>query len=62
MKVFLQVMDRFKVGEGTILIIAVLTVPHTHGVAEYAELIIAALLLVALYYWWRRKGRFARRR
>lgn len=59
---FLQVMDRFRVVEGIILIIAVLMVPHTHGIAEYAALIIAAVFFVALYSWWRRKGLFANRR
>ncbi len=62
MKGFLQMMDRFKVLEGIILIIAVLIVPRTHGIAEFAELVIAAVLFIVLYYWWRRKGRFAHRR
>jgi hypothetical protein len=57
----LQMMDRFKVVEGIILIIAVWIVPHTHGLAEYAALMIAAVFFVALYYWWRRKGLFRKR-
>jgi hypothetical protein len=39
-----------------------LIVPHTHGIAEYAALIIAAAFLIVLYTWWRRKGIFAKRR
>ena len=62
MNSFLQMMDRFKLVEGIILIIAVLTVPHTHGIVEYAALIIAAAFLIVLYSWWRRKGLFANRR
>jgi O-antigen/teichoic acid export membrane protein len=62
MNSLLQMMDRFKAVEGVILIIAVLIVPHTHGIAEYAALIIVAALLVVLYSWWRRKGLFANRR
>jgi hypothetical protein len=62
MKGFLQMMDRFKVVEGIIIIIVALIVPRTHGIAELAELVIAASLCIALYFWWRRKGRFAHRR
>ena len=62
MNSFLQMMDRFKVVEGIILIIAVLIVPHTHGVVQYAALLIAAVFFVVLYSWWRRKGLFANRR
>ena len=62
MKGFLQTMDRFKVVEGIILIAAVLVVPHTHGIAECAALMIAAVSLIVLYSWWRRKGHFAHRR
>ncbi len=61
MNSFLQMMDRFKVVEGIILIIAVLIVPHTHGAAEYAALMIAAVFFVVLYSWWRRKGRFRKK-
>ena len=43
MNSFLQMMDRFKVVEGIILITAVLIVPNTHGIAEYAALMIAAV-------------------
>ena len=60
MNSFLQTMDRFKVVEGIIIIILALIVPHTHGIAEYAALIIAAALLIVLYSWWRQKGIFAR--
>jgi O-antigen/teichoic acid export membrane protein len=59
---FLRRMDRWRVVEGIIIIILALLVPHTHGVAEYAALIIAAALLIVLYSWWRRKGIFANRR
>jgi O-antigen/teichoic acid export membrane protein len=59
---FLQTMDRLKVVEGIIIIILALIVPHTHGIAEYAALIIAAVFLIVLYSWWRRKGIFAKRR
>ncbi len=31
-----------------ILILAVLVVPHTHGILEYGGLIIAAILLIGL--------------
>jgi O-antigen/teichoic acid export membrane protein len=62
MNSFLQMMDRFRVVEAIILIIAVLIVPHTHGIAEYAALMIAAVFFVVLYSWWRRKGLFANRR
>jgi hypothetical protein len=62
MNSFLQMMDRFKLVEGIILIIAVLTVPHTHGIAEYVALLIAAVFFVVLYSWWRGKGLFANRR
>jgi O-antigen/teichoic acid export membrane protein len=58
---FLQMMDRFKVVEGIILIIAVLIVPHTHGIAQYAALVIGAVFFVVLYSWWRRKGVFRKR-
>lgn len=61
MNSFLQMMDRFKVVEGVILIIAVLIVPHTHGTAEYAALIIAAVFFVVIYSRWRRKGLFRKR-
>lgn len=61
MNSFLRTMDRFKVVEAIILIIAVLIVPHTHGIAEYAALLIAAVLFVVLYSWWRRKGVFRKR-
>ena len=61
MNSFLQTIDRYKVVEGTILIAAVLIVPHTHGIAEYAALMIGAIFLVALYSWWRRKGVFRKR-
>ena len=62
MNSFLQTMDRFKVVEGIIIIILALIVPHTHGIVEYAALIIAAAFLIVLYSWWRRKGLFANRR
>ena len=62
MSSFLQTIDRFKVVEGIILIIGVLIVPHTHGIAEYAALMIGAVFLVVLYSWWRRKGLFSNRR
>lgn len=62
MNSFLRTMDRFKVVEGIILIIAVLIVPRTHGIAEYVGLMIAAVFFVGLYSWWRRKGLFAKRR
>jgi hypothetical protein len=62
MNSFLQMLDRFKVVEGIILIIAVLIVPHAHGIAEDAGLLIAAVFFVLLYSWWRRKGIFAHRR
>ena len=62
MNSFLRTMDRFKVVEGIILIIAVLIVPHMHGIAEYGTLMIAAAFFVVLYSWWRRKGLFANRR
>ena len=55
-------MDRFKVVEWIIIIILALIVPHTHGIVEYAALIIAAAFLIVLYSWWRRKGIFANRR
>jgi O-antigen/teichoic acid export membrane protein len=58
MNSLLQMMDRFKVVEGIILITAVLIVPHTHGLVEYAALTIAAVFLIGLYSWWRRKGLF----
>ncbi|HUO27182.1 MAG TPA: hypothetical protein VMU61_16060 [Candidatus Aquilonibacter sp.] len=61
MNSFLQMVDRFKVVEGIILIIAVLIVPHTHGIAEYTALIISAVFFVVLYSWWRRKGVFRKR-
>jgi O-antigen/teichoic acid export membrane protein len=59
---FLQTMDRWKVVQGIVIIAVALMVPHTHGVAEYAALIIAAAFLVVFYAWWRRKGIFAKRR
>jgi hypothetical protein len=59
---FWRMMDRFKVVEGIIIIILALIVPHTHGIAEYAALIIAAGFIIVLYSWWRRKGIFANRR
>ncbi len=59
---FLHKMDRLNVVEGIIIIISVLIVPHTHGIAEYASLIIGAAFLIVLYTWWRRKGIFAKRR
>ena len=62
MNSFLQMMGRFKVVEGIILIIAVLIVPHIHGIPEYAALLIVAVFFVVLYAWWRRKGLFANRR
>lgn len=62
MKNFLQKMDRLGTMKWVILIVAVLLVPHTHGISEYAALIIAASLSMVLYAWWRRKGLFAHRR
>jgi len=59
---FSQKMDRFGAVEGIILISAVMIVPHTQGIAEYALLTIAAVSLVAPYSWWQRKGVFANRR
>jgi putative effector of murein hydrolase LrgA (UPF0299 family) len=32
----------------TILILAILVVPYTHGILEYGGLILAAILLIAL--------------
>jgi hypothetical protein len=61
MNSFLQMIDRFKVVEGIILVIAVLIVPHTRGIAEYAALMIGAAFFVVLYSWWRRKGVFRNR-
>lgn len=62
MKNFLQKMDRFGAMQWIILIVAVLLVPHTHGISEYAGLIIIASLSMVLYARWRRKGLFAHRR
>lgn len=58
---YLQMMDRFKVVEGIILIAAILIVPRARGIAEYAALLTAAVFFIGLYSWWRRKGVFRER-
>ncbi len=57
---FLRRMDRWRVVEWIIIIILALLVPHTHGITEYAALVIAAAFLIVFYTWWRRKGIFAK--
>ena len=62
MNSFVRTMDRYRVVEWVILIVAILIVPHTHGIVEYAALLIGAVFVVVFYSWWRRKGLFANRR
>ena len=61
MDYFWSALDRWKIVEWTILIIAVIGVEYVQGLAKTIAVVVAAILLVAIYNWWRRKGVFRRR-
>ncbi len=55
---FWETVERRRVVEWAILILAVVSAPYVHGVLGTATLVIAASALIILYNWWRGKGIF----